>query len=489
MIGAVVALIFGATSALAFQQQASVSVAVDLNTDGNTGTSVGTVDSCRSVNPGDTFQIDIVVQGVPPIAADRNSGGIGGFGYNFHYNPQVLNVTAADNSLMVGKVTPLEIIRANSSATTPGANPFPATDGDMRIDYGDLSSTYPQGDGVLSRLTIKAIGAGQSTITVDDSVVHRAQPLLVQAGGNAYDVSNLRNALVTVGQPCSSPPTPFNPITSTATTAATPSSAGPSNSPISTSPISTSTPGPIPIGNTSLAVDAITTGNAATTVGQIDGCASATLNEVFQVDVVIKGVTNLLAWEAPITFDPKVLRVDDRNVKLFQAANAGSQVFDSSNQTPNDTGTYVASAFDAADPASPDSGDGILVRLKLTAIGNGTSPLSLAPISLTANGTPDKGVLLRSVTGAIIGDTNGDTFFDGPVTSAEIRVGSSCPNGGTVVPAGADSSSSLGNPAASSGSSKTWIWIVAGAAALAVIAAGGLAFLIRRRRGRGNVSP
>jgi hypothetical protein len=229
----------------------------------------------------------------------------------------------------------------------------------------------------------------------------------------------------------------------------------------------------------------VTTGNEATKLGQIDDCASADVNEVFQVDVLIKGVTNLLAWELPISFDPKVLRVEDRDVKMFQAANSGSQVFDSSNQTPNDTGTYIASAVDTADPAAPDSGDGVLVRLKLTAIGSGTSPLSLAPVDLNGDGTPDRGILLRSVSNAIIGDTNHDTFFDGPITSAEIRVGSSCPNGGKVVAAQANSTGALGT--SSSGSSKTWIWIVAAAAVVVVLASAGLAFLIRRRRGRANV--
>ena len=479
VIGAVVALIFGATTAFALQQPAVITVSVDLNTAGNSGTAVGTIDTCRSVNPGDAFQIDIVVQGVPPVAIDGNSGGIAGFGYNLHYDPKVLNVTADDNSLKLGGSL-FEFIQANYLAGG-GANPLPSTSGDMRVDVGDLSSIPKSGDGVMSRLTIQAVGPGQSTITLDDEVDKHSEATLLQPGlGLPYASTNQQNALVTVGRPCSSAPTLFVPPKASPTASATSSGTpGPSNSP-------TPATSAIPVGNTSLAVDAVTTGNEATKVGQIDDCASADLNEAFQVDVVIKGVTDLLAWELPISFDPKVLRVEDRDVKLFQAANSGSQVFDSSNQTPNDTGTYIASAFDAADPPAPDSGDGVLVRLKLTAIGSGTSQLSLAPIDLNGDGRPDKGILLRSVSNAIIGDTNHDTFFDGPVTSAEIHVGSSCPNGGTVVPAQANSSGSLGS--SSGGSSKTWIWIVAAAAVVVVLAGGGLAFLIRRRRSRGNVS-
>ena len=217
-------------------------------------------------------------------------------------------------------------------------------------------------------------------------------------------------------------------------------------------------------------------------MGQIDNCAKASNGETFQVDVVIMGVTNLLAWELPVSFDPKILRVDDRNVKLFQAANQGSSVFDASNQTPNNTGMYVTGAFDTADPPAPDSGDGVLVRLTMTAVGPGTSQLSLDPVDINGDNIPDKGVFLRNVDNAIIGDTNGDTFFDGPVSGAEIRVGTDCPSGGQVVPAQA------GGTTTGSGSSNTWIWVVVAVAAVIVVA-GGAAGLLALRARRRRVSP
>ncbi len=472
IVVAVVALILGATTvALSFQDQASIEVAIDLNTDGNSGTAVGAIDSCRSVSVGDTFDIDVVVKGVPvmpslpPGAAGAPGAGIAGFGFNLHYNPAVMDITAADNTLMLGADSPFQIIQANYVANG-SANPFPATSGDMRVDFVDLSSNYESGDGVLSRFTIKATGVGRSDLTLDDELGESPVPDVLVSDSSNYLVSPLRNATITAGQPCDSPPTPI-----VATGAAT---ASPSPSPASAV---TPAPSVVPVGNTHLTIDTVTTGNEATKVGQIDTCGQASSGETFLVDVVIQGVTNLLAWELPVSFDPAILRVDGRNVKLFQAGNQGSSVIDTSNQTPNGTGIYITGAVDTADPPAPDSGDGVLVRLTFTAVGTGTSKLSLDPVDLNADHTSDKGVFLRNVDNAIIGDTNGDSFFDGPASGAEIRVGADCPSGAQVV------SAASSGPATDSGSSNSWAWIVVAAGAVVVVT-GAAAGLLRWRRRR-----
>ena len=62
----------------------------------------------------------------------------------------------------------------------------------------------------------------------------------------------------------------------------------------------------------------------------------------------------------------------------------------------------------------------------MQAIATGQSALSLKGIDLNADDKPDRGVLLRTNKGEIVGDTDGDGFFDGPRADAEIRVGSAC---------------------------------------------------------------
>jgi hypothetical protein len=482
IVGAVVALIASAATALSFQSSQSIQVAVDLNTTGNSGTAVGAIDACRSVNVGDTFNFDVVVKGVPPPDSSNANGGAAGFGLNVHFDPAVINLTNAVNDLWIKSDSPFERIAANY-VYNGEANGFPATTGDARVDFVNISiAGYSYGDGVLSRFTAKAVGPGQTTITVDDELDGYPYPAVLEytnattGASTNYGVSSLQNALITVGQPCGSPPPSFDPAEPTAKPTPTPTPGTPSPTPAPTQP-------GVPAGDTQLAIDAVTTGNAATTVGQIDTCASANNGDEFQVDVVIRGVQNLLAWELPVSFNKDVLRVENRDVKLFQQANKGSNVFDSSSQTPNNSGVYFASASDLADPVAPDSGDGVLVRLTFSAVGNGISQLSLNPVDINGDRQPDRGVLLKNIDNAIIGDTNGDTFFDGPASGAEIRVGSDCPVGAKVAKTqdGGTTSSSGG------GSSDTWVWVaIAGGIAAAAVAAAAGVLLMRRRRSGGS---
>lgn len=187
---------------------------------------------------------------------------------------------------------------------------------------------------------------------------------------------------------------------------------------------------------TSLSIDVIPTDNTPTSVAQIDSCALAQDGDTFDIDLIIENVTDLLAWELLISYDPEVLEVLDKDATLFQGANSGSDIFDLSEETPDDDGIYLLQSFDAAEPDSPDSGSGVLARLQLKAIGPGISPLTIDKPDLDGDGTPDQGPLLRNVAGDIMGDDDGDTLFDGPVSNAEIRVGETCPGaalGATVL--------------------------------------------------------
>ena len=177
---------------------------------------------------------------------------------------------------------------------------------------------------------------------------------------------------------------------------------------------------------TSLGIDVIPTDNTPTPVMQIDSCASAREGDTFDVDVIIENVTDLLAWELLISYDPEVLEIRDKDATLFQGANPGSDVLDLSEETPDDDGRYLLQSFDSADPDSPDSGSGVLARLTLKAKGPGISPLNIDKPDIDGDGKPDRGPLLRNVAGDILGDDDGDTLFDGPISNAEIRVGEAC---------------------------------------------------------------
>jgi len=230
---------------------------------------------------------------------------------------------------------------------------------------------------------------------------------------------------------------------------------------------------------TSIGIDADTTGNSATTLGAIDDCVQIGTGDKHTVDVYVQNVTDLMAWEAVLVYEPKVLEIVDEDVKLFMASDQGSNVQSASTDLPDDDGHYQMGAFDAADPLSPNSGSGVLVRLTVRGVGPGVSPIQMPLTDLSNDGKPDQGPLLRDKDVKSIGDVNGDTLFDGPIADARIAVDASCAD--ELGPAG-QSGDEQSNEDDGGVGALTIIVVVAGFAGS--IAAGGLASVLvwRRRR-------
>jgi hypothetical protein len=187
-------------------------------------------------------------------------------------------------------------------------------------------------------------------------------------------------------------------------------------------------------GTVTLGVDVDPTGNTATSLGTIEPCTSVGINDSFDIDIFITNVIDLLGWEAYFVYDPSVINVIGRNAQMFQAANAGSEVFDASEALPDADGQYRLAAVDIGEPPAPDSGSGVLARLTLQAVGAGASPAALALLDINGDGKPDLGPSLTDVQGDHIGDVNDDALFDGPISSARIAVDTACPEA-TLTPA------------------------------------------------------
>jgi hypothetical protein len=198
----------------------------------------------------------------------------------------------------------------------------------------------------------------------------------------------------------------------------------------------------------SIGVDVEPAGNTVTSLGPVDACISVSTGDTFQADIFVTDVADLLAWETYFVYDVSVIDIVSRDVMMFQAANAGSQVFDVSEGLPDIDGWYRIAAVDLAEPPAPDSGSGVLARLTLKAIGPGVSPASLSPIDVNNDGTIDLGPFLRDTEGESISDLDGDGFFDGPISNAEIAVDTVCPAGTPVAtPTVPDASPSPSAPA------------------------------------------
>jgi hypothetical protein len=230
----------------------------------------------------------------------------------------------------------------------------------------------------------------------------------------------------------------------------------------------------------SFAIDAGINGNSATAVGTIENCVAVKTGDRFQMDVVVRDIANLLAWEIPIDYEQAVVIVVDQDVKLFQQANAGSSVLDLSAKLPDDSGFHALAAFDSADPESPDSGSGVLARVTFEAVGAGDSPIRFGNRDIDSNGVLDRGSLLRDSETDFIGDSNDDTFFDGEQADAQVVVDRECPDGSVVAEA-----SIVTDPTGNTngdGSSTPWA-IIGGGVAAGVVTLLCLAFLLTRRRG------
>ena len=239
-------------------------------------------------------------------------------------------------------------------------------------------------------------------------------------------------------------------------------------------------PGAAQADGPALSVDANPAGNTPASLGSIESCAAVSNGDMFQADLVIEDVQDLLAWEIYIEYDPQIVEIAEQDVRLFQEANVGSSVIDVSDRLPDPSGYHRLSAFDASDPPRTDSGSGVLARLTLRAIAAGESPLSIATRDINGDGTLDRGALLRDADTNVIGDEDGDSFFDGERNDAMVAVDGECPPGTSFSSPLLVTPSSVG-----SGSSPPWLLIslaAGAAAALATAAAGALLFFRRTSR-------
>ena len=179
-------------------------------------------------------------------------------------------------------------------------------------------------------------------------------------------------------------------------------------------------------GQPSIGIDADPSGNTATSLGAIDPCISVNKGDTFQVDIYIKDVVNLLGWEMYFHYEPSIVSITDRDVKMFLAATPGSDVLDASEGLPDIDNLHRLAAVDLALPHAPDSGSGVLARLTLQAVGSGLSPIDVAGVDANGDGTIDIGPLLTDDQGRQIGPRGPEGFFAGTITSATVAVDTAC---------------------------------------------------------------
>ena len=197
---------------------------IDMNTAGNTATSLGTLDTCASASAGSTVTFDITVTnipafndgGTPGVPAD-DSGGIMGWLITILYNETPLTVQSENQSFLVAN-TP------GSTLSPLGSDPTPDTDGSngYLTSTLDTSFTVPEeGSGVLTRLVIEVDPAAVTGLY--DLQFDPADAVHTDSSNTAFAPHDLTSiGTIAVGQACPVAATP----TATTAPAAAPTATG-----------------------------------------------------------------------------------------------------------------------------------------------------------------------------------------------------------------------------------------------------------------------
>jgi hypothetical protein len=229
-----------------------------------------------------------------------------------------------------------------------------------------------------------------------------------------------------------------------------------------------------------LAIDANAEGNTADALAQRDVCIEAATGDTFQVDITAENVTQLSAWEAYMELDTSIVHVLERDVQLLLATPPGANPFNISESVPEgegDDGRYRVGAANISEEPIGVDGSGVLARLTLRAAGPGVTRLSVQPIQ-TSVGSP-VGPTLTDIDANHIGDSDGDSFFDGAILDATVAVDESCPADADGPIAQVISGDSDGLP--------TWVIAAVAVGIVAAVGFGGAAlFRLRRSGSRGS---
>jgi len=215
--------------------QTATSIGVDADPSGNTAASLGSIDSCVSVSTGDTFDVDIFVMDVVDLLA---------WEVYFVYDGSILSIVDHD-------VQMFQAANANSNIFDL-SEVLPDLDGRYGLAAADLADppAPDSGSGVLTRLTLKAVGPGVSPASVppidfnDDGTIDLG-PFLNNLRGEGIDDldgdgffdGQIFDAQIAVDTAC-----PADGVVPTATrAAATPSPTSPASPTVETTPAATET--------------------------------------------------------------------------------------------------------------------------------------------------------------------------------------------------------------------------------------------------------
>jgi hypothetical protein len=176
----------------------------------------------------------------------------------------------------------------------------------------------------------------------------------------------------------------------------------------------------------SVGVDTNATGNSSTAVGTVDACRVVSINQVFDIDLVFEnGISNLIAADMWFQYDSTKLQIQSYTI-MYLNDPPTSQIQDGSEDLPDvfEPGVFHIGAVDNGETQGDTGLEGVLFRINVKAIGTGLSSARISKMDVDNDGIPDRGITLVNSSDVNIGDTNGDSLYDGTTVNSAVFVGS-----------------------------------------------------------------
>ena len=394
-----------------------VFIGIDTQPDAaNTATDFGTVEFCRSVEVGETFEVDLVVDvaAPPPYVSFVE--------YEMDFDSDVVHVIDYEDDLWLLQNDPE--ITTNTTDSVPRTNGF--------FSYGKgftQEDAGVRGRGVLTRFTLEAVGTGSSPISL-------FQYFLLGRNAQEFSKGSVSASSVAVGEPCGAGATPTQPPLPTETPIPTPT---PTHSPTPTaSPTRVPTPTPSPpadLGYMNFAgVDTRPdAANTATDFGSVEPCVSVQQGATFDIDVVIDidapAQLGVAGVEFQLEYDRQVVEVVGVDKDFWMKTGGGTTFLDLSDQPPDDDGSFQFGYVLFFGPYV--NGRGVVTRISLQAVSENASRLSLADFAVTGPSGQDLSAGFLHLAGA------------------SVRVGDLCPGDPTASPAPTPTPTPTATPTAS----------------------------------------
>jgi hypothetical protein len=165
-----------------------------------------------------------------------------------------------------------------------------------------------------------------------------------------------------------------------------------------------------------LGVDVQPDTNRPASLGSLETCASHSVGDEFPVDIYVNNVSDLRSWELRLQYDEKILEIDSVDFAHFLVSTPPSGTIFPGLQESEAPGRDFLAAAEVQ--GSPDSGSGVLARLTVKALSNGTSPVEI--------------VRTPSYFAPRLASTDTSVIWDGSIIDSKVVIGAGCGNSPVV---------------------------------------------------------